>query len=146
MALLVDPEYQHVLELGWRKNGKYWVRNRGKRTVLLHRYLYELAHKWCPKVVDHINQDTADNRLCNLRPATKRLNARNSSLTALSGKGYKGVRRHPRCKSRPYQALLQHRGKQHSLGYFATPEEAAERYREANEVIMEFEILRSEVC
>lgn len=70
-------------------------------------------------VIDHINGDFYDNRRCNLRFATRSLNAHNTPARASSG--YKGVRYlHGR-----WRAIVGADGKKHHLGYYDTAENAA---------------------
>lgn len=54
---------------------------RGKimgREAFAHRLFWFLSHGEWPEMIDHINRNRADNRLCNLRAADRLLNARNS--------------------------------------------------------------------
>jgi len=80
--------------------------------------------------VDHINHDGLDNRKCNLRPATRTQNVRNSrpqkSIT-----GYRGVTYRARAKDKHYFAKIRVDGKCYSLGGHATPEQAALAYNRA---------------
>ena len=55
------------------KNGYISHTHEGKR-YYAHRIAWFLAHNEQPDVIDHINHDPADNRLCNLRNVTKRAN------------------------------------------------------------------------
>jgi len=50
-----------------------------ERKLLAHRVLYTLTHGSIPAglVIDHINGERADNRLCNLRVVTKQQNDQN---------------------------------------------------------------------
>ena len=80
--------------------------------------------------VDHINGDKLDNRRCNLRIVTKRVNQLNSILRKTHSK-YPGVhfdnRGYPSC----WYSKIRVDGKQLALGYFKTQEEAAEAYERA---------------
>jgi hypothetical protein len=72
--------------------------------------------------VDHINGDKADNREDNLREADHALNARNMPIRSDNTSGFTGV-----CWSKQrsrWFARLHHEGKQVTLGFFKTKEEA----------------------
>ena len=69
----------------WFRNSKtpfYVVRSiltNGKRsTVYLHRFIWECSGRETVDIVDHINGDTLDNRLENLRAGTHLLNMKNN--------------------------------------------------------------------
>lgn len=53
-------------------------------------WLYIYGH-WPAAELDHINGDTSDNCLCNLREATRAENQRNSKIPRTNKSGYKGV-------------------------------------------------------
>lgn len=44
-----------------------------------------------PRLIDHINHDTLDNRIENLRPASVQENARNCRVYSTNSSGHKGV-------------------------------------------------------
>lgn len=76
-------------------------------------------------IVDHIDNDTMNNSLENLRWASRSLNCHN--ISAYGKYDYKGVRDSGR-KSNPYRADIGYNGKKISLGNFETPEMAAIAY------------------
>ena len=87
----------------------------------------------CPPLgeLDHRNRKPSDNRWCNLRPATRLENLRNHSITRLKANGLPvGVHYDPRPQQRrkPYHARIGVHGREVSLGYAATVEEARDRY------------------
>jgi hypothetical protein len=79
-----------------------------------------------PEVVDHANLDRADNRLANLRAATRSLNRANSRSNK-NARFPKGVRKDPRCNER-YAAVLSVNGKATHLGMFGSVEDAHAAY------------------
>lgn len=88
-------------------------------------------------IVDHINGDGLDNRLCNLRLATNRQNVRNSRRRSDNKSGFKGVSWDGQRSA--WKALIHVDGKRVFLGRYDTPEEAHAAYCEAaNELHGEF--------
>jgi len=78
--------------------------------------------------VDHINGNTSDNRIANLRLATPLQSQFNRAPRKGSKSGLKGVAHDRRKKKRPWMAVMARKGKVGVIGYFATPEEAAAAY------------------
>jgi HNH endonuclease len=82
--------------------------------------------RWPDKLLDHINMDGCDNRLCNLRQATHSTNKANRRAPANNSTGFKGVSLNK--ATRRYQASICRQYKQMHLGFFATAEEAHAAY------------------
>lgn len=104
----------------------------GKRPVRLHRIIMErvVGRVLLPtELVDHADGDGLNNARNNLRLCTKATNAINSKCRSDNQSGYKGVCYHP--FSGLWRAYIRAEGKQHSLGYYKTPEEAHEAYKVA---------------
>lgn len=72
---------------------KYWTVSHGGIKYRLHRVVYVLAFGNIPddQVVDHINRNTSDNSLTNLRVISKKLNSRNMSKFKTNTSGFTGV-------------------------------------------------------
>lgn len=101
-----------------------------------HRVIWELANGPIPEGmdIDHINGDRSDNRLQNLRIATRTLNAHNRRGPASHNKlGFLGVR----LKKGGYEAYIRKDGRNCYLGRFKTPEEASEVYKKAKVAFIE---------
>lgn len=93
-----------------------------------HRLAWLHAHgTWPPNEVDHINGDPTDNRLGNLRLATRMENTRNVKTHKDTASGLKGAyRQKKKWSSRIYVA-----GRDIYLGTFDTAEQAAAAYDRA---------------
>lgn len=100
------------------------------RQVLLHmqREILGLAYG-DKRRVDHVNGDTLDNRVANLRIATIVQNAQNSRMPSRNKSGYKGV-----CwnkEKRKWESQIRVNGRHVHLGYFTDPKIAHDAYRAA---------------
>jgi hypothetical protein len=113
---------------GGRTGDYFSVRIDGK-PYLTHRLVHKMAtgEDFVDLTVDHKNLDRANNSCLNLRWATEREQHDNTSAVNVSG--YKGVSRCKKSKSRPWRGMIYTDGKNRSLGYYETPEEAAAVYR-----------------
>ena len=139
VTYLVDECFrQEVEKHGWLPSDGYWQRRytardedgrvTGRKRQFLHNSIWLLAGRpLLPEGVtlDHANRDRADNRLENLRPATRRLQNLNRRLPRRSGLPRGVYRDGTTFRSRPFQAQIDTR---RHIGRFATPEEAAAAY------------------
>ena len=75
--------------------------------------------------IDHINCNRSDNRIENLRLASRSQNIANSRRHSDASSGYKGVTWHPSGK---WHARIKQNGRSRSLGLFADPAEAHAAY------------------
>lgn len=96
---------------------------RANRIAFLH------AHGYLPHMVDHENLVRDDNRLSNLRPATRSQNAANSGMSVRNTSGHKGVYRDK--KNGKWRAMIGVDGKRLAIGRFNDIMEAARAYRDA---------------
>lgn len=84
-----------------------------------HRLAWLYVHGEWPPEIDHINGDTGDNTIANLRPATPSQQAANRKLRSDNTSGYKGVYWHkPKSK---WLAYIYQRGSRVNLGFFDDP-------------------------
>lgn len=143
-TLAYDPE---TGEFSWRASRKGvrisdpvgTVDTRGYRRIHLNRKLY-WAHRlawlyvygeWPSTGLDHVNCVKSDNRIANLRLATKVQNGRNVGKRAHNTSGYKGVTFD--ASRQKWMAKIFVEKKHICLGRFANREEAAEAYKAAAE-------------
>lgn len=97
------------------------------RTYRAHRLIWLLVHGTWPTEVDHLNGDGLDNRLENLRDASRSVNVQNSRRARKdSSSGLIGAHYHK--QNRKWVAAIQVNKETRYLGIFATPEEAHEVY------------------
>lgn len=106
----------------------YQFRNVRGKTIYEHRLVWLFFNEELPQVIDHIDGNKSNNRIENLRAATHTQNKHNVPKRSHNTTGAKGVVFHPLCPIKPYQAKIVKHGRTHSLGYYATVEEAAAAY------------------
>jgi|688.fasta_scaffold917170_2 hypothetical protein len=98
-----------------------------KKVYQYHRIIWMYVYgKFPSEFLDHINNDKTDNRLQNLREATRAQNALNRGKQSNNATGYIGVYWHT--QSKKYRAKCTYNGVRHHLGSFNTAEEASEVY------------------
>lgn len=93
-----------------------------KTSYKVHRLVFLYHHGYLPKYIDHINGDTFDNRIANLREATYDQNNQNARIRKDSTSKIKGVYLHK--SSNKWAASCQVAKKRTHLGLFGTIEEA----------------------
>ena len=117
---------------GARSHGYISIRFEG-RGYLGHRLAWWFVHGFVPPCeIDHINRDRSDNRIANLRTATRQQNSANASLAANNTSGHRGVSLNK--KSGLWVAMIRVDGKQINLGEYPTRQEAAAVYRGASKI------------
>lgn len=93
----------------------------------VHRVIYAMHHgKWPKLFIDHVNGNVQDNRISNLREATREENNRNNKVYKNNKSGFKGVSWHPRDKK--WYANIGVNNKMIYLGSFDSPEDAYSAY------------------
>lgn len=101
----------------------------GKR-YSAHRLAWLYVHgKWPAAEIDHKNGNRADNRISNLREATRGQNSANRGRMSSNKTGFKGVFR-SRLPNR-WSAEIKTNGRRHYLGHFDCPLKAAAAYAAA---------------
>jgi hypothetical protein len=112
----------------YKSTGYEAIRLNGK-TYLSHRlaWLYTFG-RWPKHEIDHVNRRPTDNRIRNLREATRSQNACNMSARVTSSTKIKGIfKNHKR-----WSAVIWHLGKAHYLGTFDTKKQAGLAYNKAS--------------
>lgn len=116
-------------QLGYR-NCSFGVVNGKQIKYKEHRLIFFLETGEEPDEIDHIDGDTTNNHISNLRAATSRENAANSRGIGKGKSKYKGVFWESKCPIRPWTSAIKSGGKTHYLGHFYTEHEAARAYNE----------------
>ncbi len=101
----------------------------GRRLMLAHRVAWAMIYGEWPILIDHINGDKADNRIANLRLATKSQNAFNSKGHKDGASGVKGVSWNK--QARKWGARITINGKYKHIGLFQSIKAAAAAYSDA---------------
>ena len=121
-----------------RKNGrnKYVTTKINGQHYCVHKLIYLYHHGNMPEQLDHINRDSLDNRIENLRTATSFQNAQNRKLFSNTSSGAKGVSWNKRNKA--WFVYVDVNKNRKNLGYFKDFElaqlvatEAREKYHGA---------------
>jgi hypothetical protein len=101
-----------------------------KKSMLVHRIIFLYHHGYLPEFIDHIDGNPINNKVENLRPATRTENNRNAKIRKDNTTGVKGV--YP--QQGGFVAHTRINGKLRYLGWFKTVEEAAIVVKQAREL------------
>ena len=128
----IKPPKQHSEKTGKvagmikTARNKYYVsiKINGKHR-LAHRLAWLYVYGVIPKMIDHINGDSLDNRIANLRPTNNIQNTQNHTKRINKSGLPAGVRTQ---KNGRFLARITANHKVYSLGSYETPEEASKEY------------------
>lgn len=134
VTLVDDDMFDSLNQWKWNYQAKgyaarYCRENNNRKFIYMHRVITNASNGMD---VDHINGNGLDNRKENLRICTTEQNMANQKKRINNTSGYKGVSYHKhRTSYKKWQARLNINKKLVTVGYYATPEEAARAYDEA---------------
>lgn len=96
---------------------KCWVIRIKNKQLLEHRIIFMLHHGYMPKEIDHINNNSLNNKIENLREASTTENQQNATVRTDNTSGIKGVSWDKRNKKWKVQAKVN--GKPKYFGLYA---------------------------
>lgn len=122
--------------VGGRTPQGYWYVGVGGKQYPAHRLAWFYVYgNWPIADIDHINRNRLDNRIANLREATRAENLRNTEIRNSNQSGVKGVSlrslRNGRRPNKAWVASIMVNGKRKHLGHFFTVAEAAKARADA---------------
>jgi len=118
---------KHAGSINWYRRVEYIRLDH--RCLLAHRLAWLIVHgDPGPMEIDHIDNDSLNNRIDNLRLATSSQNSWNMRITKRNRLGIKGISQHENGK---FRAVVGRNWKHHHIGYFTTLEEAITAREEA---------------
>ena len=126
-SFMIDADdYDRVKNVCWYMKHGYVLGCINGKEVNLHRFLTD-----CPKdaIVDHINQNKADNRKSNLRIVNHSQNNMNKPMQKNNTSGFVGVNYHKKNKKWTASISVNHR--QIYLGSFSVMQDAIEARKKA---------------
>lgn len=133
VSMFSGAKYQMRQCNAWNtKNAGKEIRQSDRRYITLsisrkrykvHRVIWAFHYgEWPKQTLDHINGNTYDNRIVNLRDVSVKENSRNRSISSNNKSGYMGVSLYERTKK--WVAHIKVDGKKIHLGYFSTVDDA----------------------
>lgn len=94
-----------------------------------HRLIFLMHHGYLPALIDHIDGNRLNNKIENLRAATRSQNSFNSAMSKSNRTGVKGVSWREQMKK--YRARIYANKKTYELGHFEKLEDAEKAVMEA---------------
>jgi len=117
-----NPRFLGLVDKGYDKDGYQSILVAG-RYYKAHRLVWLYVYGYLPDTdIDHINQEESDNRLSNLRLASRSKNNCNSKLRSDNTSGIKGVSWNKEKKK--WHAYISHEGEFIKLGMYSSIDEA----------------------
>lgn len=130
-ALVDDEDFERVNQFNWSliewSGCQYAKRKTKGTTISMHQFILDTTEE-----VDHIDGDGLNNQKVNLRAVTHAKNIQNQRTQTRSVSGYRGVTFFPDSgrwkRKKPWRARIKIDGHDRTIGYYLTPEEAAEAW------------------
>jgi hypothetical protein len=104
------------MEAGTASGHGYKKLSYQKKKYYAHQVIFLMQHGYIPELIDHIDGDTGNNRIENLRASNKSLNACNAKSRSDNTSGHKGVVWSKACQK--WMARVQFQNKSKHLGVF----------------------------
>ena len=113
---------------GWLSGcGRFYIKI-DRKSYAVHRLAWLYTYGSFPETdIDHKNMNPQDNRLSNLRVATRAQNQANKTVSPSNKCGIKGV--NAKKGTSKFVAQISYQGKKHHLGIYDTPEQAGLAYQ-----------------
>ena len=132
VALVDDEDYEYLNQFKWHVSNDNYARrtiykDKLYKALFMHREIMKVSKGL---LVDHINGNRGDNRLCNLRDVSRKINTQNRKSASINNScGLLGVSEHKGVgKSGRFVAGIYIEGKRKHLGVFDTAQQAHEAY------------------
>ena len=126
----VNGRVQIGARAGTRRPDGYLRLRLDGQNYLCHRLAWFYVYgRWPEAELDHANHDRSDNRIANLREASREQNTQHARRRKDNKIGFIGVYFH--AQTRKFGAQYQTNGKRFHLGLFSTAQEASDAYQRA---------------
>jgi hypothetical protein len=111
--------------IGDKCNSRYIIVTLHRKRYVAHRLAWFYVYgEWPEPEIDHNNGNGKDNRICNLRLATRAQNTYNTRTRCDNTTGYRGVSKGSGRNAHKWVAQITYKGKVKYLGSFNSAEEA----------------------
>ncbi len=109
-------------KVGCKLKTNYIFTRINNKLIAVHRVIFLYHHGYLPKIIDHIDKNSLNNKIENLRECTRSQNALNSKKPLNNKSGVKGVCWHKAAKK--WHARINLDGKKYDFGFFEKLEDA----------------------
>lgn len=120
-------------EAGSLSGNGYWHIGLLNKSIKRSRLIFFYVHGYLPQVVDHVNGDTQDDRIENLRGCSTSENMMNQKVREDNTSSYKGVSWNKAVGK--WHSYINKEGKRTHLGFFDNKEDARKRVEEARVIL-----------